>query len=56
MEYTSSLFVVRTVPLLAEVDDTRPTIVKTFREQPKFISVLSGKINTIYDLEEVLPT
>ena len=26
----------------------------TFRTYPTFVSVLSGKINTVYDLDEVL--
>jgi len=32
----------------------RPTVIKIFSKNPTFISVLSGKINTIYDLDEVL--
>ena len=38
----------------SEIDDSRPTIIKEFSEKPKFISVLSGKINTVYDLDEVI--
>lgn len=40
--------------LASEIDDSRPTVVKVMNEKPKFVSVLSGKINTVYDLDEVL--
>ena len=39
---------------LSEIDDSRPTLVKQFSTKPTFVSVLSGKINTVYDLKEVL--
>jgi FAD dependent oxidoreductase. len=54
-EYKKSLFTVKTILNSAELDDSRPTVIRTFSDQPKFISVFSGKFNTIYDLEEVLP-
>ena len=38
----------------SEIDDSRPTVIKTFSRAPTFVSVLSGKINTVYDMEEVL--
>ena len=38
----------------AENDDSRPTIIRVENETPKFVSVLSGKINTVFDLDEVL--
>ena len=38
----------------SEVDDSRPTVVRYVSETPTFISVLSGKINTVYDLDEFL--
>jgi hypothetical protein len=38
----------------SEVDDSRPTVVRKVSEKPTFVSVLSGKINTVYDLDEVL--
>ncbi|WP_141336627.1 FAD-dependent oxidoreductase [Paenibacillus sp. tmac-D7] len=52
--YHSSLFAVKTILDTSEIDDSRPTIVKFSSTDPIFISVLSGKFNTIYDLEEVL--
>lgn len=53
-KYEKSLFSMKPIFKISEVDDSRPTIIKTFTENPTFISVLSGKINTVYDLEEVL--
>jgi len=52
--YINSLFTIKPILKVAEVDDSRPTIVKTFSNKPKFVSVFSGKINTIYDLDEIL--
>jgi hypothetical protein len=54
VSYHSSLFAVKTILNSAEIDDSRPTIIKVSSQKPNFISVLSGKFNTIYDLEEVL--
>ena len=36
------------------LDDSRTTVIKEHSDSPKFVSVLSGKINTVYDLDEVL--
>ena len=38
----------------SEVDDSRPTAIRVNSEYPRLVSVLSGKINTVYDLEEFL--
>jgi len=54
ISYQKSLFTVKTIMSSSEVDDSRPTIIKEASATPSFISVLSGKFNTIYDLEEVL--
>ena len=53
-EYHSSLFSMKPILKLSEIDDSRPTLVKQFSANPTFVSVLSGKINTVYDLKEVL--
>jgi len=53
-EYKESLFSMKPILMESELDDSRPTIIRKFSENPTFISVLSGKINTVYDLEEVL--
>lgn len=53
-KYEKSLFSIKPILMASEIDDSRPTVIKTFSKSPTFISVLSGKINTIYDLDEVL--
>lgn len=53
-EYVKSLFSMKPILKTTEIDDSRPTVVRTFTQSPTFISVLSGKINTVYDLDEVL--
>lgn len=52
--YSNSLFSMKPILMASEIDDSRPTVIKTFSRDPTFISVLSGKINTVYDLNEVL--
>ncbi|TEB16168.1 FAD dependent oxidoreductase [Pelotomaculum sp. FP] len=54
IEYVDSLFSMKPILMASEIDDSRPTVIKQFSSAPTFISVLSGKINTMYDLEEVL--
>ena len=54
IEYVKSLFSMKPILVASEIDDSRPTVVKVFSDKPKFVSVLSGKINTVYDLEEIL--
>lgn len=53
-EYKNSLFSMKPILMSSEIDDSRPTVIRKFSEKPTFIGVLSGKINTIYDLDEVL--
>lgn len=52
--YRKSLFSIKPILVASEIDDSRPTIIRTHCKNPTFISVLSGKINTVYDLDEVL--
>ena len=52
--YKSSLFSMKPILKASEIDDSRPTVVRVMHEAPTMISVLSGKINTVYDLDEVL--
>ena len=54
IEYIKSLYSIKPILKASEVDDSRPTLVRKFSENPTFVSVLSGKINTIYDMDEVL--
>jgi len=52
--FYKSLYSMKPILLSSEIDDSRPTIIRKYSENPTFISVLSGKISTVYDLEEVL--
>lgn len=54
IEYVESLYSVKPILQASEVDDSRPTVIKEFSSKPKLISVLSGKINTVYDLDIIL--
>lgn len=52
--YIKSLFSMKPILKASEIDDSRPTVIRKYAENPTFVSVLSGKINTVYDLDEVL--
>lgn len=52
--YHSSLFSMKPILTSSEIDDSRPTVIRVFSKNPTFVGVLSGKINTVYDLDEVL--
>lgn len=52
--YRESLYSMKPILKSSEVDDSRPTAVRVLSREPVFISVLSGKINTVYDLDEYL--
>lgn len=53
-DYVKSLYSMKPILMASEIDDSRPTVIREFSKNPTFISVLSGKINTVYDLDEVL--
>ena len=53
-EFDHTLFSMKPILLASEIDDSRPTVIKTFSTNPTFVSVLSGKINTVYDLNDIL--
>ena len=52
--YRESLFSMKPILKSSEIDDSRPTAIRVHSTEPTFISVLSGKINTVYDLDEYL--
>lgn len=52
--HKQSLFSVKPILTSSEIDDSRPTVIKVYSQNPTFVSVLSGKINTVFDLDEVL--
>ena len=53
-EYEKSLFSMKPILKASEIDDSRPTVIRVHTKEPTLISVLSGKINTVYDLDEFL--
>lgn len=52
--YKKSLFSMKPILKTTEIDDSRPTVIRFASSDPTFVSVLSGKINTVYDLDEIL--
>ncbi len=52
--YVESLFSMKPILKSSEVDDSRPTAIRVMSANPTFVSVLSGKINTVYDLDDYL--
>ena len=53
-KYHGSLYSIKPILKSSEVDDSRPTAIRINATEPTIISVLSGKINTVYDLDEYL--
>jgi len=53
-EYIDSLYSMKPILKSSEIDDSRPTMIRRYSDNPRFISVLSGKINTVYELDEEL--
>ena len=53
-QYVRSLFSMKPILKASEIDDSRPTVIREYTNNPRFVSVLSGKINTVYDLDGVL--
>jgi len=54
LKYHRSMYSIKPILITSEIDDSRPTIIKQFSSSPDFFAVLSGKINTVYDLDEIL--
>lgn len=52
--YEKSLFSMKPILKASEIDDSRPTLIRYATREPVFLSVLSGKINTVYDLDPFL--
>lgn len=53
-QYKESLFSMKPILMASEIDDSRPTVIRVHTENPTFVSVLSGKINTVYDMDDIL--
>lgn len=54
LTYRYSKFDIKAILLESEEDDSRPTIIKQDTTGTTFISVFSGKLSTIFDLENYL--
>ena len=52
--YRGSLFSMKPILMSSEIDDSRPTVIRRYSQHPTFVAALSGKINTVYDLDEML--
>jgi hypothetical protein len=52
-EYLDSSFEVKPILVSEEEDDGRPTIITIHAKEPTYISIFSGKISTIFDLEGI---
>jgi glycine/D-amino acid oxidase-like deaminating enzyme len=50
----TSLWEIKTVLPRSEVDDSRPILVRPFAEAPGLIAVLGAKIDSVYDVENVI--
>lgn len=53
-DFDHTLYSMKPILLASEIDDSRPTVIRTHSQNPTFVSVLSGKINTVYDLDDIL--
>ena len=53
-EFDHTLYSMKPILLASEIDDSRPTVIRKYSTDPTFVSVLSGKINTVYDLDKIL--
>lgn len=54
IKYVSSLYTIKPILQTSEIDDSRPTIIREYTKNPTFVTVFSGKMNTMYDLDNVL--
>lgn len=52
--YKGSLFAIKPILRASEIDDSRPTLIRSFSKDPGYAAVLSGKINTVFDLEMIV--
>lgn len=57
IRYKESLFAIKPLLETSKMDDSRPTVIKIDdhgERGPTLMTVLSGKINTAYDLKKVI--
>ncbi len=54
IHYVFSLFAIKTTLKSSYIDDIRQTIIKKSASNPNYVSLIAGKINSIYAIEKVL--
>ncbi|RHK15921.1 FAD-binding oxidoreductase, partial [Bacteroides xylanisolvens] len=54
IEYISSMFAIKPIQISSEKTDERNTLIQMAKQPPFYISVLSGKISTFYELDSYL--
>ena len=54
IEYISSMFAIKPIQISSEKTDERNTLIQMAKQPPVYISVLSGKISTFYELDSYL--
>lgn len=52
--YNKSIFTVKALMKSSSLSDSRPVIIRRDSDSPSFTSVLGGKINTIYEMDDFL--
>jgi len=55
ISYIDSLYAIKPILMASEIDDSRPTMIRKFSESPGYYAILSGKINTLYDIKVMIP-
>lgn len=54
IEYISSMFAIKPIQISSEQTDERNTLIQMTEQPPFYLSVLSGKISTFYELDNYL--
>ena len=54
IEYISSMFAIKPIQISSEKTDERNPLIQMAKQPPFYISVLSGKISTFYELDSYL--
>jgi len=52
--YESSLYAIKAILKNSEIDDARPTFIRKHHKDPAYYTVLSGKLNTIYEVDKII--
>lgn len=51
--FEESIFTIKALMQSSATSDSRPVVIQKYSDDPTFISVLGGKVNTIYEINEV---